>query len=56
MVSRYDKKGVQDGKLDLDEFRRFILDITIGQDVDHPDRAFNRVIVKFTELIENTRS
>ena len=55
-MKKYDSNGVADGKLDLEEFRKYILDTTVAQDVEHPDRAFNRVIIKFTELVENTQS
>jgi len=55
LLQKYDNVGTADKKLDLVEFTRFVLDTTVSEDLDHPDRAFNRVIVKFTELINNTR-
>merc|ERR1712166_914352 len=49
------EQGKSDGKLDKKEFANFILDVTVGESFERPDWAFNRVVLKFTELIKNTR-
>merc|ERR1712070_562043 len=55
LMKQFDQEG-GDQKLSLAEFKDYILFETVAEDAEHPEKAFNGVILKFTEILQTNKN